>query len=247
MSRSVSTPSPSCITYAPCEAQIRVAGARSASRSDCRLVLGVAPGRFGSRLRSPCGGYGGEVSDEPRSGTGTIIPDTKDWTWVVELRCPECDFDAGSVRPQDVAERLRQELPLWRDVLTGDDPGQRPEPTIWSPLEYACHVRDVLVLYDRRLHLMLDEEDPQFDNWDQDETAVDQDYGSQQPGVVLDEIEAAGDTLVSSLLDVGDDQWERPGRRSDGAVFTLDTFVRYMLHDIVHHGWDVRGDGETTD
>lgn len=187
------------------------------------------------------------MSDESRSNTGTIIPDTKDWTWVVELRCPECDFDAGSVRPQDVAERVHQELPLWREVLTGADPAVRPDAAIWSPLEYACHVRDVLGLYDRLLHLMLDEDDPQFDNWDQDETAVDQDYGKQEPRTVIAEIEAAGATLVSSLRAVADDQWERPGRRSDGAVFTLDTFVRYMLHDIVHHGWDVRGGGEATD
>mgnify|MGYP000205025455 CR=1 FL=1 len=37
------------------------------------------------------------------------------------------------------------------------------------------------------------------------------------------------------------EQWQRPGRRSDGAVFTVDTFSRYLLHDVVHHGWDVTG------
>ncbi len=35
------------------------------------------------------------------------------------------------------------------------------------------------------------------------------------------------------------DQWERPGRRSDGASFTVETFARYMIHDPVHHLWDV--------
>jgi hypothetical protein len=36
------------------------------------------------------------------------------------------------------------------------------------------------------------------------------------------------------------DQWDRPGRRSDGASFTVDSIARYYLHDIEHHLWDVR-------
>ena len=39
---------------------------------------------------------------------------------------------------------------------------------------------------------------------------------------------------------VGDDDWDRPGRRSNGSVFTVDTLGRYHLHDLVHHRWDVR-------
>jgi hypothetical protein len=38
---------------------------------------------------------------------------------------------------------------------------------------------------------------------------------------------------------VGD--WSRPGHRSDGAVFTIDSFTRYLLHDPLHHLWDVGG------
>jgi hypothetical protein len=48
----------------------------------------------------------------------------------------------------------------------------RPTPEKWSPLEYACHVRDLLVLCDHRLDLMLTQDDPIFANWDQDEAAA---------------------------------------------------------------------------
>ena len=34
-------------------------------------------------------------------------------------------------------------------------------------------------------------------------------------------------------------QWQRTGSRSDGATFTVDTFARYHLHDLVHHAHDV--------
>ena len=52
---------------------------------------------------------------------------------------------------------------------------------------------------------------------------------------------AGAEQLAASFDSVSGDQWQRPGRRSDGAVFTVDTFSRYLLHDVVHHGWDVTG------
>ena len=38
---------------------------------------------------------------------------------------------------------------------------------------------------------------------------------------------------------VGADQWERRGFRSDGSVFTVESLGRYLMHDPVHHLWDV--------
>ena len=47
---------------------------------------------------------------------------------------------------------------------------------------------------------------------------------------------ARAETQVAA---VRDDQWSRTGRRSDGAVFTVESFGRYLVHDPVHHVWDV--------
>lgn len=35
--------------------------------------------------------------------------------------------------------------------------------------------------------------------------------------------------------------WERTGLRSDGAQFTVLTLGQYLVHDPVHHVWDVTG------
>jgi hypothetical protein len=35
--------------------------------------------------------------------------------------------------------------------------------------------------------------------------------------------------------------WQKGGRRTDGAWFTTETFTRYVLHDFEHHVWDVTG------
>ena len=169
----------------------------------------------------------------------TITPDGKDWTWVLERQCPECGYDARAVAGHDVALRLREQVPLWTEVLAAGSARTRPGPTTWSPLEYGCHVRDVCTLFDQRLGLMLAEEAPEFANWDQDETAVAEDYAGQDPLAVAVELAAAAESIASSFDEVSADQWSRSGRRSDGATFSVETFARYFLHDVVHHGWDV--------
>ncbi len=71
-----------------------------------------------------------------------------------------------------VPQAIRDNATLWEVVLGTDDAAVRPSPVVWSPLEYACHVRDVNELFEQRLGLMLTEDDPQFANWDQDEAAI---------------------------------------------------------------------------
>ena len=45
------------------------------------------------------------------------------------------------------------------------DVAVRPDPLVWSPLEYACHVRDVLRLFTDRAVLIRAQENPLFANW----------------------------------------------------------------------------------
>jgi DinB superfamily len=73
----------------------------------------------------------------------------------------------------------------------------RPAPGKWSALEYGCHVRDVLRLYDRRLWLMLTQEGPQYPNWDQDATAVADRYDEQDPATVAAELIQAAETIAA--------------------------------------------------
>lgn len=169
----------------------------------------------------------------------SIDPDTKDWTWVLERPCPDCGFDAQAVDGERVPSVVRRNAADWQRVLTRPDVRRRPGPQVWSPLEYGCHVRDVLRLFDQRLALMLSADDPMFPDWDQDETAVRDRYPIQDPVVVAAELLAAAQALASRLAAVpAADRW-RPGRRSNGSTFTVDSLARYMLHDLEHHLHDV--------
>jgi hypothetical protein len=166
----------------------------------------------------------------------TIAPDTKDWTWVLDKPCEECGYDAAAVAPQDIAPSIRANAAAWQYV---DLTATRPDEQTWSSLEYACHVRDVLVLYRERLDLMTTQDDPLYPNWDQDETAVTERYAEQDPATVQRELQDAATTIADRFDGLSSADWSRPGRRSDGASFTVDTFSRYFLHDVVHHLHDV--------
>jgi hypothetical protein len=170
-----------------------------------------------------------------------IEPDTKNWTWVLERPCPECGFDASTVPATEVAPLLRATAAQWAPILAQppDVLRQRPREDRWSPLEYACHVRDVFVLFGERLRLMVTEEDPLFANWDQDATAVADRYDLAEPAVVAHQLAEAAEALAAGFDAVDGTAWERMGRRSDGAAFTVATFGRYMIHDPIHHLYDV--------
>jgi hypothetical protein len=169
-----------------------------------------------------------------------IVPDDKDWTWVLDRPCPECGFDASTCAEASVAGLTRAKADDWRRLLADGRirPG-RPDDATWSSLEYACHVRDVFGRYDERIALMQSDEDPLFPNWDQDTSAVEARYESQEPARVVDELGIAAGKLAARLDGMTAGDWQRRGRRSDGASFTIGSIARYMIHDPVHHLWDV--------
>jgi DinB superfamily len=173
----------------------------------------------------------------------TIRPDTKDWTWVLERPCPACGLDATVLAAADLPKVLRDAAREFADVLLslGEAARRRPAPGVWSPLEYGCHVRDAVRRADARTALMLTTEDPVFENWDQDAAAVEDAYGEQDPARVAAELVEAADRLARTHETLPATSWERTGRRSDGAPFTVLTLGRYFAHDLVHHLHDVTG------
>jgi hypothetical protein len=135
---------------------------------------------------------------------------------------------------------VSQVAEAWAEALATDPaPALRTRHDRWSTLEYGCHVRDVFRVGQVRVTRMLHESDPEFANWDQDETAIADRYGIQDPSIVASQVLEAAGVVAASLESASVDDWPRTGRRSDGACFTVETFARYLIHDPVHHLWDV--------
>ena len=134
---------------------------------------------------------------DPATGSSlvrvSITPDTKDWTWVLRERAARSAASTAAARPAGTGpgrRRGRRRARSRRCSSGGDATRQRPDPAVWSPLEYACHVRDVFRRFDARLRLMLTTADPLFENWDQD---ADRRTGRlRQPGPAARPRRAAG-------------------------------------------------------
>ena len=166
-------------------------------------------------------------------------PDAKDWTWAIREPCPDCGFDPRKVEHAAVPALSRRYATVVAHAVLADGAASRPDRAVWSPLEYGCHVRDVHVLFAERLRAMLDEDEPTFANWDQDATAIEGDYGSQDATVVAVELIEAAGTVAGIYSTVTDETSHRPGVRSNGDRFTVETLGSYHLHDVVHHLHDV--------
>lgn len=168
-----------------------------------------------------------------------IPPDTKDWTWTLRETCPDCGFAAADVAGEQVAGLVTAFTAPWGAVLARPGARTRPSELVWSPLEYGCHVRDVCALFTERLALLRDRDEPTFANWDQDATALERDYATQDPQTVaVALIEAAG-TVAGTYAGVTEAGRGRRGIRSNGDEFTVETLGTYHLHDVVHHLHDV--------
>jgi len=193
------------------------------------------------------GRYGRSMIDNPQVGPGrpsvpdAPVPDTKDWTWVLDGRCEFCAFEGRRVAGTEVSAAVSGLVPRWLRVLARGDVAVRPAPAVWSSLEYACHVRDVFVVFADRATLMLTEDRPRFADWDQDAAAIVGRYWEQDPHRVAEELAERARHLSAVFAAVPPESWARTGLRSNGSSFTVDSLGRYLLHDVVHHVADVSG------
>lgn len=170
----------------------------------------------------------------------TPPPDDKDWTFVLADGCAVCGFDPA----YDVTATgawIRSTVPRWQAALARPGATTRPAPEVWSPTEYAAHVTDVFLLFRARLALIVEapEAGAEFDDWDQDETALARRYWERDPGEVAEELAVAATALADAFDAVPADRWDRIGRRSNGSVFTTASFAAYLRHDVQHHLVDV--------
>ncbi len=108
--------------------------------------------------------------------------------------CEQCGF-SYDVGRDAIPPWMRSDARAFVAKLAQFDEGavrRRPAPTVWSPLEYACHVRDVLRVQTGRIELALREIDPVFVPMARDDRAVDERYNEQDPVAVAGEVVAVG-------------------------------------------------------
>jgi hypothetical protein len=159
-------------------------------------------------------------------------------------RCEECGFDWDGTDSVDVirAAAERYPRPLSR-LLTGEDPDvvlrTRPEPRVWSALEYAGHVRDTLDFYCDRVERAVTEDRPQFGPLDHEALCEERRYNEEDAVRTAAGVTEAAVKLADYLDGLDDDQWDRVGLGTDGDERTVRELARRAAHESHHHLLDI--------
>jgi S-DNA-T family DNA segregation ATPase FtsK/SpoIIIE len=157
--------------------------------------------------------------------------------------CPECGFTDRATSRQDLGTGLRAAAAAYAAQLAADGPALRirSSPEQWSPLEYACHVRDVVLMQRDRVYVALVEDEPSFKPMYRDERVAFDRYDTQNPAVVAGQIAMAADLPSRAFDGLDDPQWTRsliygfpdPARRD------IEWVAHHTLHEMVHHQLDI--------
>ena len=155
--------------------------------------------------------------------------------------CEACGFDGGVYDDASLLDALRALGPRWQALLgaAGPELRQRPEPEVWSALEYAAHSRDITEIHVFGVEQALTNDEPAFGNIDAglvDAVAVD--YNASDPDVVGGELTRASARLAQIAGDAGPDAWSR-GLTVGGDRLDVRRLLEHALHDSLHHVDDV--------
>ncbi|HEY9293653.1 MAG TPA: DinB family protein [Microlunatus sp.] len=163
----------------------------------------------------------------------------------MDERCDDCGFSYASVGPGNAAATVRREADRLAEALTGTDPvaaSRRPDQG-WSALQYGGHVRDVLLA--QRERLLSARLQPEFTivAMGRDERV---DWGEYE-GLTADragaEIRLTAEWLAHSFELLSDEDWARLLNYNypEPATKSLRWLAAHTVHELVHHGRDVRG------
>lgn len=157
--------------------------------------------------------------------------------------CAECGFRYDLDDAPAAAADIRWLAGEVADVLSGPgDLAGRRRPELWSPLEYGCHLRDVLLVQRERVLRARRDNGFTCTSMGRDIRVEHEGYAEQDPNDVARQVKDAA-ALFGNVLDrLGDDwdnemvySWPQPHRAS------LRWVAVHTAHEARHHLQDMRG------
>jgi hypothetical protein len=157
--------------------------------------------------------------------------------------CAECGFVYALDRAT-IIRRLTADAEAFAARLRGvDDEAVRRRPTaeVWSPLEYACHLRDILRVQYERVALIQREDVPSLTPMRRDERAQEDDYNGQDPNTVVRELSEAAGSLATRLSGLDDSGWARTAMYNypSPQLRTVEWIGAHTVHELQHHRRDI--------
>jgi hypothetical protein len=178
------------------------------------------------------------VSSEVERGEG--------WEWVLiqSTACPQCGDDPASLDRFALGPAAVASVDPWDRFLTdADDAYLRtyPHQGVWSPIEYAAHVRDMLREFGSRIQLALTQDNPSVAGFDHEPAATAEQYNDLPVEVLAADLRAQAIRLAGILETVDEAGWARTAMRDGVDRFTVHGMACFAVHESHHHLLDAAG------
>ncbi len=157
--------------------------------------------------------------------------------------CAECGFTYGALPRQEIAPAMETYGRELAARLSGPPERltARRQFEEWSPLEYACHVRDVLLMQRDRLFVALVEDEPSFKPMYREQRVGFDRYNQQPTAAVAAQLVMATALAAHAFSGLEGEQWDRPliygfpePTRRD-----IEWVGHHTLHEMTHHLADI--------
>ena len=166
----------------------------------------------------------------------------------VDGYCEQCGFNYDTGDLQGTVTLLIRQAADCSMALTkaaaGPDPNVvrlRPQPEVWSAIEYACHVRDVLEIQRQRIAQCLAEDRPVYAPMDRTRRVKQFKYEEQDPMEVAAALMRFAREFGAAARVLTPPQLGRLGLYNYPvrAPRTLGWIIRHTAHEIQHHRLDL--------
>jgi hypothetical protein len=160
---------------------------------------------------------------------------------VTHEHCDACGFDGASYDDESLLDCLRDQGERWRGLLQAAGPQLRvrPEPEVWSCIEYAAHTRDILALHVYGVEQAITVDEPVYPaiSGDLVDSAA-ANYADSVPEEVAIELAAQSSRLADVAEQAGPPAWSR-GLTIGTSRSDVRQMLEHALHDSLHHLDDV--------
>ncbi|GAB1814805.1 DinB family protein [Mycobacterium sp. MUNTM1] len=118
----------------------------------------------------------------------------------------------------------------------------RPRPDVWSPLEYGCHLRDVLLVQRERVLAARRVNGADCAAMGREERAEHDGYNEQDPLAVARQLSDAATLFSNVLARLADEDWERTVvyHYPETSERSLRWVAVHTAHELQHHLLDIR-------